>query len=93
VVGTVTLYFQNEPPFTVPAYGVGALAVHRVVSPVPRWGISHAGTGRLIGALTICRRPWTSPAQPLARSTGRRFGSRSRRTSSSAGRPSWPPLC
>ena len=48
--GAVTLYFRNEPPLAVPAYRIGALAVHRAVAPAERWGVSHAGTGRLVRA-------------------------------------------
>ena len=48
--GEVTLYFRNEPPLVVPAYRIGALAVHRTVAPADRWGVSHAGTGRLVRA-------------------------------------------
>ena len=49
-IGEVTLRFKNEPPLTVPAYRVGALAVHRTVTTTERWGVSHADTGRLIRA-------------------------------------------
>ena len=48
--GEMTLYFRNEPPLAVPAYRIGALAVHRAVAPAERWGVSHAGTGRLVRA-------------------------------------------
>jgi hypothetical protein len=48
--GEITLYFKNEPPLVVPAYQIGAVAVHRTVTTAQRWGASHAGTGRLIRA-------------------------------------------
>jgi hypothetical protein len=48
--GEVTLLFRNEPSLVVPAYRIGALAVHRTVAPAERWGVSHAGTGRLVRA-------------------------------------------
>jgi hypothetical protein len=48
--GEVTVHFHTEPPLTVPAYRLGALAVHRTVTTPQRWGVSHAGTGRLIRA-------------------------------------------
>src|SRR5690349_9547864 len=48
--GEVTLHFRNEPPLAVPAYRIGALAVHRAVAPADRWGVSHAGTGRQVRA-------------------------------------------
>ena len=48
--GEVTLQFKNLLPLTVPAFRVGALAVHRTVTPTERWGVSHAGTGRLVRA-------------------------------------------
>src|SRR5689334_3258868 len=48
--GQITLYFKNEEPLVVPAYRIGAVAVHRAVTTAQRWGVSHAGTGRLIRA-------------------------------------------
>jgi hypothetical protein len=48
--GAVTLYFRNEPPLAIPAYRIGALAVHRAAAPAERWGVSHAATGRLVRA-------------------------------------------
>lgn len=48
VAGEVTLYFKYDAPLVVPAYRVGALAVHRAAAAPGRWGVSHAGTGRLI---------------------------------------------
>ena len=48
--GEITLHFKNEEPLVVPAYRIGALAVHRAVTMAERWGVSHAATGRLIRA-------------------------------------------
>src|SRR5690242_2266646 len=46
--GQITLYFKNEESLVVPAYRIGALAIHCTVTTPARWGLSHAGTGRLI---------------------------------------------
>ena len=48
IAGEVTLYFKYDAPLVVPAYQVGAIAVHRAAAAPERWGVSHAGTGPLI---------------------------------------------